>query len=722
MQHERPHEFRNHLDQLHLPNRRDPDRSSPESNEVLVNESWAITFPRHTEDGVMRAARDLQDYFLKSMDLLIPVKPNEDGGRKQVALFSKSEGNVLGSGGKEERSYTFCCGHDEIRITGNAWQGVAQGVYFLEDLMNLREAPILAVTEKPVERSPLFSPRMVHSGWGLDQYPDAHLLSIAHHGFDAIIVFVKGVDQTTHGFMDFNALVRRAGEFALDVYFYSYLDGFKHPDDEDADQFFDHNFGEIFKSCPNAKGLILVSESCEFPTKDPRANPQKTDPFGNTENQGIATAKKGSGWWPCSDYPQWLEAVKNAVHRQSPEADVIFWTYGFGVAPSDAQRDMVRALPTDTSLLVTFEMYEQREYPNHTAMQADYSITFPGPSRMFRVEAEAAHDIGLRLYSMTNTGGRTWDGGFVPYIPTPNQWFKRFDAIHEARNKWNLSGLMDSHHFGWYPSVISECAKWSFWSPEIEMKDVLGKIAFRIFGKGGAELALKAWCRFSDAINSYTPGFGDQNGPLRIGAAYPLVFHPYLYPHIEQRMDFPRSRLCYGLTIVSPLYKPEQVYGGTACGRRFAEDIKIVGKLLSLWESGNELMREALAKAPERNYDQARREQAVCEFFYHGLVTMLHVKRWWVLNKKLEVEADLDAAHNIMDELENIAQAEMKNVKEAIPLAEENSILGWEPRMDYAGGACHLKWKVRQLENLLAHTLPAYRLTLQEKPSFIVEF
>jgi hypothetical protein len=101
---------------------------------------------------------------------------------------------------------------------------------------------------------------------------------------------------------------------------------------------------------------------------------------------------------------------------------------------------------------------------------------------------------------------------------------------------------------------------------------------------------------------------------------------------------------------------------------------------------------------------------------------MWHVKRWWVLNKKLEIESDFEVAHKIMDELEDIVKAEMKNVQRAIPLAEENSILGWEPRMDYAGGEWHLKWKMRQLENLLKYTLYAYRQTLQKRPPLRIDF
>ncbi|MEN6384919.1 MAG: hypothetical protein ABFD79_06940 [Phycisphaerales bacterium] len=59
-------------------------------------------------------------------------------------------------------------------------------------------------------------------------------------------------------------------------------------------------------------------------------------------------------------------------------------------------------------------------------------------------------------FTMSHTAGMTWDFGAVPYVPTPYQWMKRFEGMHLAHRKWNLTGLMDSHHYGWWPSPISQ--------------------------------------------------------------------------------------------------------------------------------------------------------------------------------------------------------------------------------------------------------------------------
>ncbi|MFH2068734.1 MAG: hypothetical protein ABII89_04645 [Candidatus Omnitrophota bacterium] len=704
---ENNYQFREFLAQTHLPDRRNPD-ATPETDEIVVDADWQIAVRKGVALPIIDAAKDLQDYFFTSMGVSLAIQTDVAGDKKTIFLDDKGLN-------ENPRAYAIECRKDDIRIIGESPRGTAQGCYYLEDLMNLREAPFVETTDGPVFRKPLFSPRMVHSGWGLDEFPDVHLNAIAHAGFDTILVFAKGVDRTTRGQMDFNDLIRRAGRFGLDVYFYSYLNSFKHPDDPDSDAFFEAGYGTLFKHCPGAKGIILVGESCQFPSKDPATSGRASDD-NNSENAGIADHRSAPGWWPCRDYPQWLNAIKKAVRRYQPDADVVFWTYNWGWAPEKPRLELIDSLPLDVSLLVTFEMFEPVELENYTALVPDYTITSVGPGRYFTSEAEAASRRGLRLYTMSNTGGMTWDMGVVPYIPTPQQWFKRYAKLRAAKEKWGLSGLMDSHHYGWWPSPVCECAKWSFWNPEVDLNQLLLKIAARDFG-AAAETAVAAWRKWSEAIASYIPGFDDQAGPLRIGPAYPLVFHPCLYPYAEQKMKFPDNPAAhFGAKILHTLYNPEHIYGHTACGRRIREEIPILEKALALWDEGSVLMVKALAATPPAKRKRAAKIAGVGRFFGHGLRTMLHVKRWWLLNKRLEIEWDFETAGEIMDELEAIAHAERINVESAVPLADADSRLGWEPSMEYMTDKWHLEWKLRQLDNLLTHTLKAYRSTLRKNP------
>ena len=55
--------------------------------------------------------------------------------------------------------------------------------------MNLEGAPVLA--HGRLVRRPLYDYRSVHSGCGIDEYPDAEFNAIVHGGYDTIVLFVR---------------------------------------------------------------------------------------------------------------------------------------------------------------------------------------------------------------------------------------------------------------------------------------------------------------------------------------------------------------------------------------------------------------------------------------------------------------------------------------------------------------------------------------------------
>ena len=43
-------------------------------------------------------------------------------------------------------------------------------------------------------------------------------------------------------------------------------------------------------------------------------------------------------------------------------------------------------------------------------------------------------------------------------------WATATESLRKARQDWGLSGLMESHHYGWWPSFVSELAKNAYWT------------------------------------------------------------------------------------------------------------------------------------------------------------------------------------------------------------------------------------------------------------------
>ena len=56
-----------------------------------------------------------------------------------------------------------------------------------------------------------------------------------------------------------------------------------------------------------------------------------------------------------------------------------------------------------------------------------------------------------------------------------------------------------------------------------------------------------------------------------------------------------------------------------------------------------------------------------------------------------------------------LAQAEIANAEATIPIVEADSRLGWEPSMEYIGDAAHLRWKIRQVTQVIETELRAYQ-------------
>ena len=172
---EKPYDFRKRLDVVHESGRRDP-AAKPSADEFVVKDGAVVAVPKDADDVLSLAGKDFCDYLDVSMGV--------------SARFVRGGARALPSGLVEialdgkmaARAYRIETG-DGVKVTAADSRAAAQALYHLEDLMNFRAAPFL---KKGTEsRRSLFSPRMTHSGWGVDVFPDAHLAQMVHAGMDA---------------------------------------------------------------------------------------------------------------------------------------------------------------------------------------------------------------------------------------------------------------------------------------------------------------------------------------------------------------------------------------------------------------------------------------------------------------------------------------------------------------------------------------------------------
>ena len=669
------YEFRKRMEQVHQPDRRDPAQKRAEG-ECELRDGVAIRLPNDASDLVRRAACDFADYLSVSMQVDGDVWRHGRAGEPEQTVDLVLDKTL------RPREYRVETG-DGVRLSAADDRALAQALYHLEDVMNLREGPFLPRGD--VRRRPLLEVRMSHSGYGFVEYPDEHLEQMAHAGINAIIVPLEGFDRpNAHPYMDVAALIRRAARHGLDTYLYCEFAPFVHPADPGGMERIQETFGRILGGYPEAKGSIFVGESCQFPSKDPRVQPVKA------RDRDPNDSRPPAGWFPCRDYPEWLEAVKAAVHERAPGMEIVFWTYNWGWAPEPARMALIDSLPKDVTLEATFEMFERRLLRNGIdTPTADYSISLAGPGAYFVSEAERARRNSLRLFAQANSGGRTWDFGTAPYQPIPFQWARRWRAVAEACEKWKLCGVMENHHYGWTPCFLAELEKEALTEGGMSFEKHLRLVAKRDFGAANADAAIEAWRQWSNDAADYVPTDMNQYGTFRNGPAYPFTFgkplperdefpcphYTEVHPFVFVRVDYLREGYVQQLTTE----RMDNEY--------LAKEIELFEPMAKHYDEGASAFAAMASSLSGRRRDEALGMASLGRYLAATCRTAVNLKRGAIAYRNGDAEGLMSAA-----------RAEYANARDALKTVEADSRLGWEPCMGYTGGPEQIRWKLSRME------------------------
>ncbi len=721
---EKAYDFRKRLLTVHEKDLRDWSRAAAET-EYMLPQRVCICMDGSHGEVTETAVKDFVDYLHTSMGIssyvvekksverafvnpvIERIKANMDNAETAVQVetvhIRVALASEVGVDMKEAAGYKgfrIDTTTEGICVYGYDERGLAQGLYYIEMMMNMEHAPVMSLGT--VQKKPMFYPRMIHSGYGLDEYPDAYLARVAHEGRDAILVFTSGANETPNGYLDFNDLISRAAKYGLDVYAYSYIVSNMSPEAPEAEAFYENTYGRLFEECPGLAGVTLVGESVEFPSKDPHVAKGR---YFETAVDGIPCGKPSSGWYPCEDYPVWLRLLQKIIRRHSEKAEIVFWTYNWGKQPEEARIKLIENLPEGIILQATFEMDETIVYGNSKGMCADYTLRFEGPGEYFSSEAIAAKKKGIRLHSMTNTGGLTWDFGVIPYEPFPYQWIRRYKSMLEAHKEWGLQGLMESHHYGFTPSFISQLSNLCFLEPLEPMEDILAKILKAEFGVEHYEKVDKALKLWSEAIRYYTPSGTDQYGAFRVGPSFPFC--------LSRRINLPSdARAHFGNIIVEPVYNPGSHPLVSPLGLRIYEEKASLEKMRDLLEAGIRVLEETLSGG------RLAELLNLGKFMRNSVITAIHAKEWHVLKCRLYSVTETRAFSETLDEMEVLLKKELANTEATIPLVEADSRLGWEPSMLYMTDRWHLEWKIRQIRYVLESDITDHRKSVMHQGDY----
>ena len=383
--------------------------------------------------------------------------------------------------------------------------------------------------------------------------------------------------------------------------------------------------------------------------------------------------------------------IINAVRKYSKDTEILFSTYNWGFAPEEDRIRLIENLPDDLTVLATWDMFHKFKNENSVSNIPDYSLRFIGPGEYFESEAKACKKRNMKIASISNTGGKTWDFGVIPYEPAPGRWIERFKRIVQARNEWGVSGLQECIHYGFYPSIVCDLSKWAAFTEIKPLEEVYKDLLCRDFGEF-KEKAKEAFDCFDEAIANYPIADSDQYGGFRIGSAYPLwLVHSGKKPPMEHAMF---------KDIYNVPYEPYGWERTSLSGVRLPEEIAELQTMDKLFEKGISVLENTGS-----DNEKLLKLSNMAKFMKNTCITVKHTKEVYLLKQRLNFESDKNVLNGIIDEIEKILLKEKENVLATIPIVKADSILGWEHSMEYVGDETALRWKLRQLDYELSCTI-----------------
>jgi hypothetical protein len=304
---------------------------------------------------------------------------------------------------------------------------------------------------------------------------------------------------------------------------------------------------------------------------------------------------------------------------------------------------------------------------------------------------------------MVNTAGQTWDFGTIPYEPMAQQWMRRYKKMIEAQENWGLCGIMESHHYGIYPSFISKLSKMCLEKSTDTMEETLTMVLSAFFGSENADTIEKALDKWSESVRHITPTGEDQYGAFRCGPSYPFCFE-----RLIRLPGMPYANA--GSAFVVPEYCQDLYSRATIISKRVYKEIETLGIALRNMKEGTKIL-----ETIENPGEELERLINMGKFIENYIITGINAKKWHTLKVKFDREEDEDEVSRILDEMVELLTAEKKNAEDTIQYVELDSRLGWEPNMDYLTSKWHLEWKMRLVDFVIGREIAGYRKNLNLK-------
>lgn len=467
-----------------------------------------------------------------------------------------------------------------------------------------------------------------------------------------------------------NTLVRRAGKYGIRVMMYvnepralpkawfdneekQRLKGIAEHDletfctsDATVREWLSGSFEKVFRAVPGLGGVFIISMS---------------------ENLTNCASHGHQGDCPrCAmrPYDEVIAEVNNTIAdgvlRGNPDAKVLVWDWGWDDAFAER---IINRLDKRCTLLSVSEWSLPISRGGVDSSVGEYSISSVGPGPRAIAHWQYAKDAGLQTAAKVMVNS-TWEISCVPVIPAMD-----LVASH-ARNLGNLGvrDVMMTWSLGGYPSINYIVFQQLLSNPSASLDD----IARSCYGEKSGALVRQAWKEFSVGFAEYpynikTLYAGPQQvGPANLFYAEPTGWHASMVGFPYDDLDAWRS-----------IY-PADIY------------IAQIRKVADGFARGAELLKQALADESDPTVramletDLRRAQGFKCTFRSIGNQAS------YILCRDSQ---DAEGMRKIID-------SEIQNVREFIPLCDEDATFGYESSNHYFFVRQDLLEKLVNLESL----------------------
>ena len=701
--------------------------AQPEDDEMIIPDlGWRLIWNPESSALLRNAVTDFQDYLDKSQKVRVETEERNPMAGWQnfnqgIVVGTRSQLQGCGLTLKGPKDYEIEVTPDRIVVCGYDERGAMFGLYNLESRMKLREAPFLKRNLKTVRHS-LYDTRMVLSWMGWMEWPDQLLSHLVHDGFDGIFASVyanpDGDRTTAETSTDFYArllyrvrhqdpvrirdLINRAANFGIKVYtpiIYQFLDTVE------SELGLRKLVRDIVKKFPDIQGYILLTEGFWYKT------------WGG----GHGASKEYMQEWARN----WCKAVgivEEECHKVNPSIEVLPWEYNIDFRPqnSDTKKYFIQQLPAKTIPLLTWENGKSFTLDGMDGFLRDYSLNQVGPAEVTGAQISEAKKRGMKVYSKVDTFA-SWQYGTIPYLPCPDQWYERYMALE----KYGVKGTLESWSSGYKPNFISELRAWTCWTDAPPMEELFKAMASRIFGKKQADLVLKSWNHFSQAIRLVPdtgPNMGTNNAvgnplflrepPERTATFSKSWTDQDKVLPVNPYWPFTVSRMVFYPDFTNKTNKAE-LYARSATGVQVSKETKVLPVFLKYlrqaadqMEEGLKLYRKAAMDSPESKHQQAVREVVVAEQMQRMMQSDYAILEFEDLRLQLSKEPDNPGKGLILDRMESILSDEIARTKLSLLAATHDSRLGFQFEQDYVYTPYSLTEKLGVLTETLNVHLP----------------